>query len=650
MKKVTTQLWAFLWMASFFLFYSITSFCQKAPMKFGEVDIKDVSMKTFDKDPSAEAVVLAEYGETSVEIIGDKFKVVYERHFRYKILKKEGLDRANIKIYAFNKGSDRERVSSLKGYTYNLENGVVQKTKLEKENIFETQLDKNRWQTSFSFPNVKEGSVIEYSYTLISDFIFSLDPWVFQNNIPTLWSEYRITVPEYLEYTQVGTLTFPLFVNEKISHSGTYRWVMKDLPAFKDEKYITSVRDYFNIIDFQLAATNFPNQGRKPILSDWTKFIEELLKDERYGGYMNKRGAYKEIVSQLIAGKTSPKDKMNAIFEYVKNNIQYNDDDGIFSEKSTKEVIEKKSGGSPEINLLLTAMLKEADLEAYPVLLSTRSHGVILNTLIPIMSKFNYNIVYVKIGQEEFLLDATDPMYPVNMVAYEALNKYGIAIVPDGKQFWVNLQDTKNSKSSSTIIGNLTIDKEGLVAGTINTQHKGYEAFRIRKKIIKAEKDIKSVSEDDKEMKDLNYKNVKEFGKPLESSKTVKTTDFAQVNGDIIYLTPILDFKQKENPFKQETRQFPVDFAYGSEEYLIMNYTIPEGYIIEELPKSTRFQWGDGTVKFDYFVKGDGNRIQVMSKITINKSLFPVEEYKDLRNLFSQIVSKHEEQIVLKKK
>ncbi|MBC8110663.1 MAG: DUF3857 and transglutaminase domain-containing protein [Verrucomicrobia bacterium] len=666
---------------------------QKAPMKFGEVDAKQLAMKSYEKDPNAAAVILGDYGNTYF-VYSDEggFRYIFERHTRIKILRKEAYDKANVEIatYTSTGNSNKEKLTEIRGYTHNLEGGKAQKVKMEKSQVFETKYNKNYLITKFSLSNVKEGSVIEYSYTITSDFLFNLRSWTFQSDIPTVHSEYRVSVPEYFGYVQISQGYKPYDVNEKSSSAGSIAstsrdrdnpgsgfqrnetnyanniniWVQKNVPAFKNEKFITTEEDYLVKMDFQLQSTNFPNSGYKSVLGTWEKLITDLEKEESFGGFINRRGPTKELVAVTIAGKTTPKDKMYGIYEYVRKKFRYDNRDGIYARKKIRELLDKPAGSSADINLLLINMLKEADLEVFPVISSTRRHGKV-NESYPLVDRFNYVTAMVKLGEELHLLDATDPMRPVDMLAYDALNGNGLVMMPGGKYTWVSMMQAP--RTANVTVGNYTILPEGEVKGTTTIQYKGYEALRLRKKLIKnpetvkidlAQEDttslIKKKNEDDseleKEIKKYTYKNITDFEKALEAATQVQTSEYSQVNGDFIYITPMLMHQTKENPFKQEERTFPVDFAHTRETGYYINYIIPEGYKIEELPKSARFAWGDGTVKYDFLVKAEENRIQLVSKFIIGKAVFEPEEYKDLRNLFGQVVSKHTEQIVLKKK
>ncbi|TAE06915.1 MAG: DUF3857 domain-containing protein, partial [Bacteroidetes bacterium] len=427
------------------------AFAQKEPIKFGEVDDADVKATKYDKFPDAEAVVLCDYGNVHYEISPSDIKLVAKYTMRIKILKKSGYDRANRTINYEMHGTNKERVSNIKGYTYNYENGKVVKTKLEKSAITEKMVNKNVGEIKFSMPNVKEGSVVEYTHELTSDFFWIIPVWYFQTELPVLWSEYRVSIPEYFSFVQLGQTykEFHTKENESVTNTITStttsyknsisRWVLTDIPPFKDEPFIASVNDHIMKMDFQIAGTNFPNQGYKPHMETWEKMVKDLHDNEKHGRYLNKNLPDKTIVATLIANKTTTKDKLVAIYDYVKNNIKYNGRNSLYTKKSIKEVLEKKVGNVAEINLLLVNMLREAGIQSHPVLSSTRTHGKIFQQY-PIQDKFNYVIAYANIdGKEDILLDATDNMLTAGMLSYQALNGVGLLTQGDSKYDWVNL-------------------------------------------------------------------------------------------------------------------------------------------------------------------------------------------------------------------
>ena len=64
---------------------------QKSPLKFGVIPLEDLKMTVYDKDTSASAVVLADYGEAYIRVTSVSAMLNFDRHVRIKILKKDGL-------------------------------------------------------------------------------------------------------------------------------------------------------------------------------------------------------------------------------------------------------------------------------------------------------------------------------------------------------------------------------------------------------------------------------------------------------------------------------------------------------------------------------------------------------------------------------
>lgn len=152
------------WLALFFAFsFQSHTFAQPDPVRFGKVEMADLQAKTYANDTSAEAVVLCDYGQTEFVYNNERgFQTKSERTTRVRILKKSGYDWATVEVPLYrNNANDEEKLSNLKGYTYNLQNGQVVKERLGKEAIFLEKKDENHLIQKFTLPNVKEGSVIE---------------------------------------------------------------------------------------------------------------------------------------------------------------------------------------------------------------------------------------------------------------------------------------------------------------------------------------------------------------------------------------------------------------------------------------------------------------------------------------------------------
>jgi hypothetical protein len=645
---------------------------QESFMRWGAIPPEDLAMTTYPADSSASAVMLGSYGYTFFGMGNNGYQANYRVHYRIKILRKEGYDWANVQIpiYSSDQGRYREEVADIKAASYHLDvaSGQIARSELDPKSVYKEKFNSNRGRETelvkFSVPNLQVGSVIEYSYLFTSDFIGGLNAWDFQADIPVRKSEYQFKLETGLNYVYVIQSNYPFAASPSVSgkdarentkFTDLFRWVQEGLPAFKDEGFISSRDDYISRIQFQLESYQYPGDIRHERFSTWPKTIGQLWGDSRYGGFIKRKGATKDLVAQLVAGKGSEREKMEVIYRYVQANVKATNASGIYASNNPKDLLTKREGYQHEVNLLLINMLREADLKANPVLLSTRDHGKPYKNY-PILDRFNYTIAHVKIGEEEFLLDATHPLQPLGMLPASVLNGEGLLMAKDGEESgWIDLQN--RYKSAETVVANLQLRADGGVAGQMEVNLKGYDALDARAKHLKQKAEAEG--EPAKQASGLGARYglridsvsyLEDYEQPFNLKGSHESSEYAQPAGDRIYLEPLLGLRLKENPFKAAERKMVVDFAYPFDEHFIFTYTLPEGYVIEELPKSTRYQWADKSIRFEYIVTAKEGTVQLLCRLFIQRAVFAPEEYKDLRNTFAQIVAKQNEQIVLKKK
>ncbi|WP_162053774.1 DUF3857 domain-containing protein [Pontibacter pamirensis] len=622
--------------------------------KFGNIDEAELTMRTYEKDTSAAAVILSDYGYTHFNLVNE-LQVVTERHIRIKILKKSGYDWANFSVPYYENGSTRDRVGGIKGFTYNLENGKVQKEKLNSKTVFDEQRSEYWHMKKFTMPNVKEGSVIDVSYVITSDRVYNMREWEFQATIPTVWSEYRARIPQYFDYKFQMQGYHPLHQSDNQRQNGneminnSYVWAMKDVPALKEEKYITSLGDYQSKIEFELQQVNIPGRGTEVMTGSWSKVTDDLLGDYSFGIQLNRSGFFKEDLAAISAKYKEPEQQMQAIFELVKSRMKWNEKYGIYTSNPIRKAYDLRQGSAAEINLLLTSMLLEAGFDAGPVLVSTREHGRVMTSYSPMINKFNYVIAHVQVGGKEYLLDATEPLLPAGVLPYRCLNGSG-RLIKKADQRWVEL--TATASLTKLFNATITINEQGELTGTGHESAGGYRALYLRKTILDegeskyAERIAKEVG--DFKMSKPEIKNLRDINSALDITYNISASGSGQAN-HIIYLNPMLGQAETENPFKLNERLYPVDFGTPIDETYICRFTIPEGYELDEVPKSLVVNLPEKGGRFMYVVQQEGSSLQVMSKVNINKPVFFAPEYAYLKEFYNQIIAKQAEQIVLKR-
>lgn len=655
---------------------------QKIKHKFGKLNPGEAEMTFYEPDSSASAVILFDKGYSYFEYdnqIND-FIIIFKRTLRIKIFKKDASGYADFEIplYIGNHGAE-EMVTSLKGKTFNLENGKVVETKINKSNIFYDNKSKHRKIAKASFPNVKEGSVIDLEYKISSDFIFNLRGWQFQYEIPVKYSEYSTLVPEYFKYHRNQKGYDNIILNEKNeyrnetfsveyktgpgqmgyiergtieykSNSSLTTWTALNIPAFIEEPYITTAENYMTALDFELNTISYPRQAVSYYTTSWNDVNKKLSQSSYFGKQLNSTSKIKLTAEKICKDAETKLDELQAIYSYITKNIKWNGYNSKYITDKLNVVLDEKKGNSADINMLLINMLKSRTITVNPVVLSTRNNGIIFPTH-PSLSSFNYVIAEVIIDGKKYFIDATEDDLPMGMLPERCLNGTGRIV---GTPNFDEISIVPSQKYKETYLYSVTINPNENLTGKVTKTYKEYAAYDIRDDIIQSGSEEEYISNlidntSDAEISDVHFKNIDDINKPLIKSYQFETVDNVTFAGNMIYLTPLLNEKRTINPFKLDDRKYPVDYAYPYYEKVIFQYTLPEGYEIAEKPQNTAFSLPGRTAQFHYQVSSAGNMFQVISIFRINKPVFQYDSYKALKNFYDLVIKKQNEKIVLKK-
>lgn len=662
MKKILTLL-----CCTALLFAS--AFAQKPPIKFGDIPMEDMKMTVYPLDSGAEAVVLADFGISSLDYSqASGFQLHFERTRRVKILKKEGLAFAEFMIPLWSdNGKNAEKISSLKVVTYNLENGKIVETKVKSDNFFREKYDADLTFMKVAWTNVKEGSIIELHYTVLSEFIMNFQDWEFQSTIPVRWSEYRAKIPEYFNYQKYAQGYVAMAVAETTSRNisitigqsategsetvdcreDNFRWAARNVPAFKREPYMTTVSDYLSKINFELAFTKFPGAIMKNYMGSWediNRLYYNAVKAD-----IKSNAISRDEMEKLIGAAQNDEQKVAALYNYVRSNVLWDETSRRYPNTNPRKTLDAKKGSSADINILLTSLLDQAGVRVTPLLLSTRDHGFIRDA-IPAMQQFNYVVCLAQVGTTPVLLDATDRMLPIGVLPERCLNGKGLAIIEEGPQ-WVSLQPF--IKSRTICSADVVLTDNGEAKGTLKYDKSGYHSVRARRQYhLKGEGEyVKSLSGSDAwTLSDSKFENTQDINLPFKELHQLIANEVATVSDAAIYFNPILVGREEKNPFKSETREYPVDFGNQFEDIYMARITIPDGYVIEELPPSKVINLPEGAARYVYNIGQQGNLITLTSGLYINRSIFTQDVYPNLREFFNQMIAKQAEQVVLKRK
>ena len=649
--------------------------------KFREVSKEELNEKEYVKDPAAAAAVLYRKVLINYQYVKDKgFSVQTDVHERIKIYNSDGFKMGTISQSLYQSSGESETVNGIKAFTYNLEGGKIVETKLSKSDIFTEEVNKYRLRKKFTMPNLKEGSVIEYQYKISSPFSYNIDEIDLQYDIPIAKQEIKVIIPEYFIFTEriKGYLFFDIkrsTQNGKINFMSTNRSSrggfngpqtsisnssidfvknvssinMNDVPALKKEPFVNNMNNYRSSLKYELQYTKFPNSTIQNYTSNWEKVVKKIYEYESFGGQLEKTKYFKKDIVNVLQGKVSEEEKMIAIYQFVKERMNWNNIYGYTSDEGVKKAYELRSGNIADINLIMVGMLRAAKLKAYPVLISTRSNGV---PLFPTLEGFNYVAASVNINGTYIFLDATNKFTKANLLPTRALNWFGRIVKENGASEQFSLMP--NLKSQTTIMLNAEIAQNGDIEGKMRRSFKDYAAYSFRNineavdedsYIEKLENDMGGI-----EISEHNIKDKLTVGKPVIESFDFYAEEMVEFIGDKIYISPLMWFTTEENPFTIDTREYPIDFKYPIKEKYLLSFKIPEGYKVEFLPEPMRVSLPNKEGSF-YYKLGilGGNTVQISVEDQINVPIIAAQNYFILKEYYKTVIEKQLEKVVLSK-
>lgn len=660
----------------FFFLTNLTSVQSQSrgDTEWGEVSKEELRKTVYEIDSTANAILL--FDKARIDFTSN-FDFIIDRHVRVKLLDQEGFDHANINIGYW---SDLDQqVSKIKARTYNIEDGKVTKTKMDDDAIFEENISDTYYETKFTLPNLKEGSVIEYQYRKILSNVHQIPNWEFQRDIPVLWSELDFTAPKMMQFVTFLQGNRSFYINNadtknEIRHmtynsnsssyalsnrrtSGrfdmeltNYRWVMKDLPALKDVGYVKSIDNHRSKLWLQLKSVEVnPGQFEEQIGS-WLTLVQGIREWTVFNKYLYKKTYFEDQLTEIVNEDHSDEENIETIFNFVQNAINWNGTLSIYTEESFDDILEKGEGTSAEINYTLIDMLNEAGFEAYPVIISTQNHGAVLD-LFPIVDQFNTVIAAVKRGGNYLLMDARTNNLPYNLLPISDLNGAGLLIKEESHE-WIPLNPPSDSKR--TILGKINLDNEANLEGNISINSSGYLGLIDSKN--NGEMGTKEYCES-KLLETFQTSTIENVNKKSDfdtDHKFVLSADFSgegpvQKIGDNIYLKPIINASFFQNPFLQPERDYPIYFDYPHKYQLLYHFQVPESYSIESLPKPVRYNLPNNMMSFTRVIQKQGNVISVLVSYSMNNTNYAAKGYPIIKEYMAKLDEFANEQIVLKK-
>ncbi|NOR86291.1 MAG: DUF3857 domain-containing protein [Bacteroidales bacterium] len=610
--------------------------------EYGNITDFEKELTFCDFDSSAKGVVLFRSG---IIMFDYKNGLRLYIHERIKILDNSATSFASIEI-------PYSSVHDIRAASINYDDdGNEIRTKLESEDIIELE-----YSYKFAIPNVKKGSIIEYSY-LYKSSRFREVTWRFQTSIPTLESEIEI-------YTGVYRFDFsPIMLGEKLiaAYNGksVNHWKLINMPAITKEPYAANSDDYTEQIIFKASGyykslpyySTTSNRGFVEHHQTWEQIAESVMDDPEFKSFRPHKKFAKNILNTVIQQGDSDSIKMIKIYDFVRKQYEWNNITKSWLYHKFYYFKATKKGNSAEINLFLVILLRNAGLKAHAALLSTRNNGRIIDE-IPLLSQFNQMLVFVEIDNKKYFLNATNPHRPYYMLNQSDYHKKAL-ILDEGNIRWEPLpkplpkrlvvQTHINVKTDSAIY-NFKIKFENQLALHFINELDNQNILSSIKNYTK-EKFSKHENTHFNWVKISDNKVTRE---PIiiEFELAIPMEDME--NGNFYSLNPNTYVSWATNPFVSINRQLPVDFYSPIYTKYIVSITTTDDLSILNDAQSQRFILPlEGGYYSGSVVKQSDQKIMMISTMNLKKDIYYTDEYLTLREIIMLMIDFEQQDIVI---
>ncbi|WP_318309691.1 transglutaminase-like domain-containing protein [Flagellimonas crocea] len=647
-------------------------------IEFGKVSKEEVLADQHTYYPEANAAILYKSDLVHFDFHDESgWRIVREVFLRIKIYNKEGLNWASLQTSLLTNNDYNQNISEIKGFTFNSLHGNIVKTKLKDEGVFREKVNDDQEKVSITMPDVKEGSVLDIGYKIQSSAFWNIDEFWLQFDIPVDFALVQLKIPEYFIYKQYNRGYYPIELEQSQENrsikvtpqtydfkrpvnvtigketlnfvDNIFSFTASGLPGLVPEYQALDINDHRSSIKFELTSTKFPNEPHKNYTLTWEDVAKLIYEYDGFGKELNRKDYFEDDIKNVILGTTTEMKRAMAIYNFVKSKMNWDYNFGILcSSKGIDQAYNEEKGNVADINLMLTAMFRYAGLKADPVLISSRTNGIPLS---PTEGAFNYVISGLQLQNDLILFDATEKLGYPDIIPLRAVNWVGRLIRENGTTREVILEPNRKS----LIVGFTTVELkgDGSIVGKCRNHITGYFALYSRKKNSGGPKDSYRIEMEKKypslEISDFEVLNQDDASKPLvQIYNYIKESAFEEIGGKLNF-TPLFHLSSKNNPYKAEERNLPIDKIFTQSFKNTVTIKIPDGYFVESTPENMVAVLPKNIGSFTYEVWVEDDIIKVKSKIEWNTAVIPPNYYSNLKEFHNQIIKKGSEQVVLAK-
>jgi hypothetical protein len=519
---------------------------------------------------------------------------------------------------------------------------------------------------SFTLPDVQVGSIIEFKYTKIyADHAMYAPQWLVQEELWQKQAHFRfymfqgdlvdeheqiargvawtVNLPKGMETKQVELPNREIYIQLEASN----------IPSFVEEPYMPDSEQFRYNVHFYYQIAN----KREDFWKNQAKFW-----DKDASKFMGKRNGIAEAVGQITTASDAPEQKVRKIYAFVSglDNERYvtslSEQEvktlGLKEVKGVEDVLRQKRGNPEELTRLFVAMVREAGIPAYLMVVTNRENNVYDPNYMD-FRQLDDEIAVVQTDGKDVYLDPGAKFSPYGLLDWRHTNTSGFRQSPDKPQL-VTTPNPSYKDAMLQRVARFTIQPDYSVSGPMRVAFMGFLATSRRQAAAKGddearkkdlEDEVKSWLPAESEVKLTNVPNWKDIEKPLMAEFRVSAPIASNAGKRILFPAQAFHFLQKPM-FPHSERVNGIYLYYPSREMDDVTLTVPASMALESMPKKE-------TVQLDYAIynaeySGKGQTISIMRDLAINAYVFPREKYPEVKGFYDKVKAGDEQQLILR--
>ena len=615
-------------------------------------------------DEKTDAVLL--YSETDVSVLSaDKIRTHIQE--AYKILRPQGREHGTLSVY-FN---PRRKITNLHAWcipTQGKDYEVKEKDSVDVAAPFDGgELISDIKYKMLQIPAADPGSIVGYEYDVEEQPFWLQDTWHFQSTDPVHESRFSLQLPPGWEYK--ASWSSSPEVKPTAGAGNSWQWAVTDVKAIRPERDMPPLSG----VAGQMIVSFFPpgENSRNNEFGSWQSmgtWYEGLIDAQ-----MATSDAIKQKVAALVAGKTTPLSRMQAIAQFLQHDIRYvaiSLGIGGWQPHPAQEVFTNRYGDCKDKATLMRTMLREIGVDSYQVVINNNRDSVTPNS--PPHNGFNHVILAIKLpddlsdpaliavaqypGLGRFLFfDPTDEMTPLGQIQGQLQANYGLLVSPKGGKL-VQLPQQSPTTNSIHREAKLTLDISGKLVGDVVETRLGDRASSQRWRLREIQKSADRIKPFESllagslagfRIVKASMTNLNSTDLPFVLNYSFETAAYAKRAGNMLLVRPrVLGNKASTILESKDPRKFPVEFDGPYQDTDSFEIALPPGYEVDELPPPANLDLSFAS----YHSKTEmaGRTIHYTRTVEVKELTVPVEKMDELKKFYRLIAADERSTAILK--